>query len=241
MRDETAARIAAAQLAGVSRSRRVVTVPPFVGLMTRTGPAFMSYVVAERPGEPVRELGESLKVLRAEFAPHPVRFELIDEASPGAVDALLGAGLTESGRFPLLTLNTAELITPPESSGATISVSTTKQDANDAQRVASSAFESELGGEVDAPGDPAGGGSVLARMGDRAVATAFWTAVDDGVSEIAGVATLPRFRRPGSRRGEPGLDDARPRRRGSHLPAGGVRADGDRGASCCRPVAILGS
>jgi len=175
----------------------VVAAPPFVGLMTRTGPAFMSYAVAGRPGEPVRELGDSLETLRAEFAPNEVRFELIEEASPGAVDALRAAGVAETGRFPVLTLDTAELIIPKDVERATVLVSKTKQDANHAQRVASTAFESELGDEVDAPGDPAGGGSVLARIGDRAVATAFWTAVEDGVTEIAGVATLPWFRNRG--------------------------------------------
>lgn len=189
-----AVRIAAAQLAGLSRSRKVVAASPFVGLMVPGGPAFLQYAVAERPGAPVRELGDSLETLRAAFAPEPVRFELIDEACPGAVGLLIGAGAEVAGRFPLLTLDSVKLTMPGIPAGATVRVSVSKQDAVDAERVAAAAFESEMRGEPDAPGDPTGGGSVVARVEGEPAAAAFWTAVADGVSEIAGVATLPVFR-----------------------------------------------
>jgi GNAT superfamily N-acetyltransferase len=189
-----AVRIAAAQLAGLSRSRKVVGASPFVGLMVPGGPAFHNYAVAERPGETVRGLGDSLEILRAAFAPEPVRFELIDEACPGAVDLLVGAGVEVAGRFPLLTLDPAKLTMPGTPTGATVRVSASKQDAVDAERVASVAFGSEARGDPDAPGDPEGGGSVVARVDGEPAATAFWTAVADGVSEIAGVATLPALR-----------------------------------------------
>jgi GNAT superfamily N-acetyltransferase len=187
-------RIAAAQLVGLSRQRKVVAASPFVGLMVPGGPAFLQYAVAERPGEPVRELGDSLETLRAAFAPEPVRFELIDEACPGAVGLLVGAGAEVAGRFPLLTLHTAKLTMPDAPAGATVRVSASKQDAVDAERVAAAAFESETRGEPDAPGAAADGGSVIAHLDGQPVATAFWTAVADGVSEIAGVATLPAVR-----------------------------------------------
>lgn len=191
---DDAVRIAAAQLAGLSRSREVVGASPFVGLMVPGGPAFLQYAVAERPGEAVRGLGNSLEILRVAFAPEPVRFELIDEACSGAVDLLLGAGAEVAGRFPLLTLDTAKLTMPGIPAGAAVRVSASKQDAIDAERVAAAAFGSELRGEPDAPGDPEGGGSVIAHVDGEPAATAFWTAVADGVSEIAGVATLPGFR-----------------------------------------------
>ena len=189
-----AVRIAAAQLAGLSRKRKVVAASPFAGLLVPGGPAFLQYAVAERPGEPVRELGNSLEILQAAFAPDPVRFELIDEACPGAVELLIGAGVEVTGRFPLLTLDPTKLIMSDTPAGATVRVSASKQDAVDAERVAAAAFESEMRGEPDAPGAPAGGGSVIAHVDGEPGATAFWTAVADGVSEIAGVATLPAFR-----------------------------------------------
>jgi GNAT superfamily N-acetyltransferase len=195
--DQVAVRIAAAQLAGLSRTRTVVPAPPFTGLLTPDGPSFQSYAVARDPGRPVYGLGSSLETLAAAFAPHPVRFELIDEACPGAVDALRRAGLTETGRYPLLTLDPAELIMPPVPAGVTVHVSESKRDAVEAQAVADVAFEAEESRDPDAPGDPAGGGSVLARLAGRAAATAFWTPVADGVTEIAGVATLPEYRNRG--------------------------------------------
>jgi GNAT superfamily N-acetyltransferase len=193
MSNDLAARIAAAQLTGLSRVRTVVPAPPFTGLIKPGAPAFANYAVAQKPGVPVTELGDSLDILRAAFPPGPVRFELIDEACPGAVAALEAAGLTVVGHYPLLTLEVADLTMPPAPEGATVEVAKTKQDAVDADRVASAAFGSPAG-DPDAPGDPTSGGSVLARVGGEPVAAAFWTAVADGVTEIAGVATLEEYR-----------------------------------------------
>src|SRR5690348_17277201 len=122
MSNDLAARIAAAQLTGLSRVRTVVPAPPFAGLIKPGAPAFTNYAVAQNPGEPVTELGDSLDTLRAAFPPGPVRFELIDEACPGAVAALEAAGLTVVGRYPLLTLEVADLRMPPTPEGATVEV-----------------------------------------------------------------------------------------------------------------------
>lgn len=192
-----AVRIAAAQLAGLSRCRTVVTAPPFTGLLTPGGAGFNNYAVAARPGRPVHDLGTSMTELTKAFAPRPVRFELIDEASPGAVPALLAAGLTETGRYPVLTMDTAGLVMPPTPDGVTVRVSATLRDATDANAVADVAFGTGDDREPETPGDPTGGGSVLALVDGTAAATAFWTAVADGVTEIAGVATLPEFRNRG--------------------------------------------
>jgi GNAT superfamily N-acetyltransferase len=194
---QLAARIAAAQLSGLSRNRTVIAASPFTGLLKPGAAGFMSYAVAEKPGQPVRELGGSLDILRAAFAPIELRFELVDEACPGAVEALLAAGLTASGRYPLLTLETENLIIPETPQGATVQVAESKQDAIDSQRVASEAFDSPMDEDPSAPGDPHDGGSVVARVDGKVVATAFWTSVADGVSEIAGVATSPDHRNRG--------------------------------------------
>jgi GNAT superfamily N-acetyltransferase len=192
-----AARIAAAQLSGLSRTRTVIAASPFTGLLKPGAAGFMSYAVAEKPGQAVRELGDSLEILRAAFAPIELRFELIDEACPGAVEALLAAGLTSTGHYPLLTLETENLIIPATPPGVTVHVVRSKQDAIDSQRVASAAFDSPMDEDPPAPGDPRDGGSVVAEVDGRVVATAFWTSVADGVSEIAGVATSPDYRNRG--------------------------------------------
>lgn len=193
MSNDLAVWIAAAQLTGLSRVRTVVPAPPFTGLIKPGAPAFVNYAVAAKPGEPVDKLGDALDELRAAFPPGPIRFELIDEACPGAVAALEAAGLTVIGRYPVLTLEVADLRMPTTPGGATVEVSKTKQDAVDADRVANTAFGSPAG-DPDAPGDPASGGSVLARVNGEPAAAAFWTAVADGVTEIAGVATLEEYR-----------------------------------------------
>jgi GNAT superfamily N-acetyltransferase len=194
---QVAARIAAAQLSGLSRVRTVVTAPPFAGLLKPDGPTYLSSVVAEKPGQPVTDLGDSLDVLRAAFEPMPLRFELIDEACPGAVEALLAAGLTADARYPVLTLATEHLVLPDTPPGITVHVAETRQDAMDSLRVASAAFGSPVEGDPPAPGDPQDGGAVVARLDGTAVATASWTSVANGVTEIGGVATSAGFRNRG--------------------------------------------
>jgi GNAT superfamily N-acetyltransferase len=195
--DRIAARIATAQLAGLSRTRKVIAAPPFTGLLKVGAPGYFSYAVAEKPGQAVRDIGDSVEVLRAAFDPVELRFELIDEACPGAVEALRAAGFTATGRYPLLTLETENLVMPDTPAGVTVNVARSAQDAIESQRVASAAFDSPMGEDPAPPGDPRDGGSVIARVAGKAVATAFWTSVADGVSEIAGVATSPEHRNRG--------------------------------------------
>ena len=95
---------------------------PFTGLMDPAANAFFSYAVATTPGEPIADVAEALRTLRAEFAPAPARFELIDDASPGAVSALLAAGAKIDGRYPVLSLVCADLAEPPVPDGVTVEV-----------------------------------------------------------------------------------------------------------------------
>ncbi|KAA2262817.1 GNAT family N-acetyltransferase [Solihabitans fulvus] len=191
-------RIAAAQLASVSRHRRVVAAAPFTGLLTVDGPDFMSYAVAASPGSAVHEVTEALAVLRAAFAPGRVRFELVEEASPGAVDALVAAGVEVDKRMPLLTMDPADLTLPPTPAGVVVELVTTAEQATQARTVANAAFGMSLGdGDGTAPPPPVDGGSVLATLDGVPVAAASWTAVADEVTEIVGVATLPSHQRRG--------------------------------------------
>ncbi|RZS32249.1 acetyltransferase (GNAT) family protein [Herbihabitans rhizosphaerae] len=191
-------RIAAAQLIGVGKDRDVVPAGPFTGLLVRDRPAFLSYAVAASPGAPVDgDVTESLATLTAAFSPAPVRFELIDEASPGAVDVLTSAGARVVGRYPLLTLDVAEMVEPVVPQGVDVHRATTKQHAIDGQTVVNAAYGATMDENPDAPGDPVDGGCVLATVDGRPAATAFWTPVVDGVTEVAGVGTVPEFRNRG--------------------------------------------
>ncbi|GLZ41649.1 GNAT family N-acetyltransferase [Actinokineospora sp. NBRC 105648] len=214
--DPLASRIAAAQLSGLSRARRVVgdddlpvlqqarrVVPagPFTGLLAVDGPAFLSYAVASRPGRPVQdaaEVAEAIELLRAEFQPGALRFELIDEACPGAADLLAAAGLTVTMRIPVMTLAAAEVVVPATPDGVTVDYVRTAADRIAGAEVANAAFGMAGDLPTGPPPLPADGGSVLARLADgEPVAVTSWTQVADGITEIVGVATAAAHRRRG--------------------------------------------
>ena len=65
-------------------------------------------------------------------------------------------------------------------------------DLRDAARVQRAAF-----GQAPPRRESYGGGAVLARVGGAPAAVAAWTAVVDGTSEVAGVATAEAWRRRG--------------------------------------------
>lgn len=196
-----AVRIAAAQLSGLSRTRTLVPAGPFTGLLAPSGPDYLNYTVAARPGEPVldpAEVDAGLDALRAAFPEGTLRFELIDEATPGAVDALEGAGLGVTLRVPVLTIEPPDLVRPEPAPGVTVELVTTERDHVLGSVLAHRAFG--MGGAdlpTGPPPEPPDGGMVLARMDGEPVAVASWTPVADGVTEVVGVATVEEYRRQG--------------------------------------------
>ncbi len=213
--DPLATRIAAAQLSGLSRagqvvgdddppvllaSREVVPAGPFTGLLAVDGPAFLSYAVAARPGEPVTDavaVAESVATLRSVFPAGGLRFELIEQACPGAAEALVAAGLVVAARVPVMTLDAAAAVVPPTPAGVVVEVVRTVADRVAGAEVAGAAFE--MPGDLpqgEAP-PPEDGGSVLARVDGVPAAVASWTQVADGVTEVVGVAVLADHRRRG--------------------------------------------
>jgi GNAT superfamily N-acetyltransferase len=189
-------RIAAAQLAGLRRVRHVVEAPPFVALLTTSGPDLLSYALAAQPGQPVREVASALPVLRKAFGKTRLRFELVAEASPGAVEALLAAGLVLMRQYPLLAARASAVELPKTAGDVSVSVVDTREEAMHAREIAAVAFGQAIDPEEEQP-KPTDGGTVLARVAGEPVAVASWTPVADGVTEIVGVATLPGFRRRG--------------------------------------------
>ena len=196
-----AVRIAEAQLSGLGRSRTLVPAGPFTGLLAPSGPDYLSYTVAARPGEAVEDPAEvdaGLDALRAAFPEGTLRFELIDEAAPGAVEALAGAGFAVTLRIPVMTIEPADLVLPEPAPGVTVDLVTSERDRVLGATLANAAFGMGGGDLPDGePPEPVDGGSVLARMDGEPVAVASWTAVADGVTEIVGVATVEEYRRQG--------------------------------------------
>lgn len=193
-----AVRIATAQRNGLARSKTVIPAGPFTGMLTDGGHPMMSYAVATEPGERVTDLADSVDLLRSAFPPGLLRFELIEQASPGAADLLIAAGLTVTARAPLMTVDPADVTVPEVPHGVTIQRVTTAGDATAANAVAHVAFGAPgEPGASNEPGPVEEGGSVLARLDGKPVAVASWTGVADGVTEIAGIATAAEHRRKG--------------------------------------------
>ncbi|SHF46237.1 GNAT family N-acetyltransferase [Streptoalloteichus hindustanus] len=195
-----AARVAVANLASAARSRRRVPAGPLVGLLHEEPVEYLSYVTAARPGVPVptEAVPGALRVLRAAFAVEGrrPRAELVDEANPGLVAAVRAAGFAEDDRFPLLVLDPADLGVPAVPPGVEVAQVGTLDEARRAKKISDAAFGLP-GSAAKPPGDPYDGGAVVALLGGVPVATAEWTAIAGGVTEIAGVATVAEHRRQG--------------------------------------------
>jgi GNAT superfamily N-acetyltransferase len=197
---EIATRIASAQLQGRIRSRRQIVAGPLVGLLHDNDAWFLSGMVAAEPGarfDPT-VVPWALETIRAAFAAEDrwLNAELVEEANPGLADVLVANGMTIVSRPPLLTVEPTGLRTPelPAEVSVTVVGSTAEQAVADAVAVA--AYEAE---ELASPfqPDPVEGGCVLVKWDGVPVATAAWTAVADGVTEVAGVGTIHEYRRRG--------------------------------------------
>lgn len=173
---------------------------PLVGLLHDDDLWFLSTVVAAEPGTPFdpEEVPWAIETIRTAFAAEGrwVSAELIEEANPGLADALAANGMTIVSHPPLLVVEPADLVLPDFPEGVTAAVVSTPEEQAEVDAVAAAAYEMELGETTFQP-DPVNGASILIRADGVPVASAVWTAVADGVTEVAGVGTLPSHRRRG--------------------------------------------
>jgi len=197
---EIGVRIARAQLTGLSRSRRQVVAGPLVGLLHEDDTWYLSGMVAAEPGQPFDKdaVPAALETIRAEFAAAGrwLSAELVQEASPGLAEALEANGMTVVSRPPLLVVEPADLNAPELPEGVTVHGVSSQDEQAEANAISADAFETDGSGSRYQP-DPMNGGWVLVRAGGVPVASAGWTAVADGVTEIAGVGTIHTHRRRG--------------------------------------------
>ncbi|ADB29483.1 GCN5-related N-acetyltransferase [Kribbella flavida DSM 17836] len=195
-----AARIASAQLQGLVRSRRQVVAGPLVGLLHDEDVWFLSRAVAAEPGVPFdpAEVPWALETIRKAFAAEGrwLSAELVEEANPGLAYVLVEHGMTIVSRPPLLAVEPGDLLVPEFPAGVTAAVVASAEEQEAANAIAGDAYETD---DVASPfqPEPADGGAVLIRMDGVPVATAAWTAIADGVTEVAGVGTLHSHRRQG--------------------------------------------
>lgn len=173
---------------------------PLVGMLHDEEVWFLSGAVAADPGTAFdpEEVPWALETIRKAFAAEGrwLHAELIEEANPGLAEALAENGMTIVSRPPLLVVEPAGLTLPDFPDGVTASVATNPDEQAEANAVAADAYETD---DVAIPfkSDPTQGGSVLIRQSGVPVATAAWTAIADGVTEVAGVGTLHSHRRQG--------------------------------------------
>lgn len=173
---------------------------PLVGLLHDSDAWFLSTMVAAEPGAAFDPAAVpwALETVRTAFAAEGrwLNAELIEEANPGLADALAENGMTIVSRPPLLTVEPAGLLTPDLPVEVTVDVVTTPAEQSEVDAVAVAAYEAE---ELASPfqPDPVNGGSLLVRWDGAPAATAAWTAVADGVTEVAGVGTIHKYRRRG--------------------------------------------
>jgi predicted GNAT family acetyltransferase len=197
---EIAARIASAQLQGLTRSRRQIVAGPLVGLLSDSDLWYLSVAVAAEPGAKFdpEEVPWALETIRKAFAAEGrwLSAELIEEANPGLADALAANGMTIVSRPPLLVVEPSDLVLPELPAGVTASVVTSADEKAEANAVAADAYEMDGMGTAFQP-EPSNGASVLLRLDGVPVATAAWTAVADGMTEVAGVGTVHSHRRRG--------------------------------------------
>lgn len=184
----------------LQQTRRVVPAGPFTGLLAVDGPAYLSYAVASRPGEAVTsasEVVQAIALLRETFPPETLRFELIDQACPGAAGLLEAAGMRVTMRIPVMVLDPVEAEVPATAAGVTVAYIDTEADRIEGAKVAGAAFDFEGDLPTGPPPRPEDGGSVLARVDGEPAAVASWTQVADGITEIVGVGTTTEHRRKG--------------------------------------------
>jgi len=197
---EIGARIAAAQLTGSARSKRQVIAGPLVGLLHDDDAWYLSGMLAAEPGEPFDpdEIPWALDTIRQAFAAEGrwLSAEFVVEANPGLAEALEARGMTIVSHPPLLVVEPADLEYPELSAGVTTEVVKSEEQQAEANVVSAEAFEVDDAGFAFQP-DPANGGWILVRVDGVPVASGSWTAVADGVTEIAGVGTIHSHRRRG--------------------------------------------
>ena len=194
------ARIAAAQLTGSARSRRQVVAGPLVGLLHDDDTWYLSGMLAAEPGQPFDpdEIPWALATIRQAFAAEGrwLSAELVDEANPGLAEALEAHGMTIVSHLPLLVVEPDGLVFPEAPAGVTTEVVKSEEQQAEGNAVSAEAYEMDGAGLAYQP-DPTNGGCVLVRVDGVPVGSASWTAVADGVTEVAGVGTIHSHRRRG--------------------------------------------
>ncbi len=186
----------------------VVEQPPFVLFFHPRDPLrFFNYA---HPLEPVGgDLGEALALLKATFLDRGrlPRFEFVEEYAPELPAALRTAGFEEEGRYQLMVCTPASYRPAPAVPGLQIALLAGDSPAEDIRayvEVQHRAYDDDLAGPVSDErvaefrqrGREAGH-AYLARLDGVPACVGAYMSPVGGLTEIAGIGTLPEFRRRG--------------------------------------------
>jgi ribosomal protein S18 acetylase RimI-like enzyme len=192
--------------------RETIEIPPFVIFLDARDPLpFFNYAHPLRPiaGDLERwktELAGPLVEVREVFASRQrtPRFEYVEEYAPGLAGALASAGVMEEGRYPLLVCDPQSYQPAPEVRGLEISQlsrNSSPLDLRDFLAVERQGFGHRTSEEITAEDSEdlrdsleRGGLAFLARLEGEPAGVASCTALLDGLTELAGIATLPSYR-----------------------------------------------
>jgi GNAT superfamily N-acetyltransferase len=179
--------------------RAVLRIAPFTVTLDEGDPLrFLNYAIPDDGAQPD---ADAIGALRRAFCDRDrlPRLEWVEEAAPAVAPALAEQGMVEELRTPLMTCTPDDLVDAPSAVEGTTVADVGDGDLRDTAGVQRAAFGREPLGGGEAPPDARrrGGGAVLARVNGAPAAAATWSAVLDGASEVAGVATAEPFRRRG--------------------------------------------
>jgi ribosomal protein S18 acetylase RimI-like enzyme len=186
----------------------VVEQPPFVLFFHPRDPLrFFNYA---HPLEPVGgDLNEPLALLKATFIARQrlPRFEFVEEYAPDLPAALCAAGFEEEGRYQLMVCTPATYRPALAVLGLEIVLLTPDSQAADIRayiEVQRRAYDEDVPGPVsdDRVKDfrqrrEGTGHAYLARLGGVPSCVGAYMSPLDGLTEIAGIGTLPEYRRRG--------------------------------------------
>jgi ribosomal protein S18 acetylase RimI-like enzyme len=173
--------------------RELVEIPPFTAYFHPDDRLkYFNYAIPDADAAPGRDAIDALRAAFRERDRLP-RLEWIEEAAPRVAAALEAAGLREEQRTPLMASTVDELVEPEPSLAGVSVIEVGPDDLRDAANIQRVAFGGKPLAEDESPAAPSGG-AVLVRVGAEPVSAAVWTRVDDGHSEIVGVATAEAWR-----------------------------------------------
>jgi GNAT superfamily N-acetyltransferase len=188
------------------RQYESVTLLPFTLFFHPTDAlTFFNYAIPDEP--PSDDLAAPLAALRSEFAARGrcARFEFVEEYAPRLAPALRAAGFAEEARQALMVCTAATYSPAPDVPGLTLTELTGASTPDEVQTFLTC---QRRGFDPHDAGPPEGdvehflrtvgaGRAFVAWLDGQPVGAGVYTAPFDGVTEVAGLATLEPFRRRG--------------------------------------------